>query len=124
MNKRFGKNDVIFLSLLAAMCIAVCVIIYAGGMKKGNYITITVDGKEYGAYSLLEDRTIPIGNPVTNTIVIRDGEAIMTDAECPDQLCVRQKAISYDKESIICLPNKIVVTVTGELQGNPDAVVN
>ncbi len=124
MNKRFGKNDVIFLSLLAMMCIVVCVVIYAGGMKKGSYITITVEGKEYGTYSLQEEQTIPVGEPVMNIVVIEDGKAMMMEADCPDQLCVRQKSISYDKESIICLPNKIVVTVTSEEEGELDAVVN
>lgn len=124
MNKRFGKNDVIFLSLLAIMCIAVCVVIYAGGMAKGSYITITVEGKEYGTYSLQEDQTIPVGKPVMNTVVIENGKAMMLEAGCPDQLCVKQKAISYDKESLICLPNKVVVTVTSEMQGELDAVVN
>ena len=124
MNKRFGKNDVIFLSLLAMLCIAVCIVIYAGGMIKGSYITITVEGKEYGTYSLQEDRTIPVGNPVLNTVVIKDGKAKMLEANCPDKLCINQKAICYDKESVICLPNKIVVTVISEVQGELDAVVN
>lgn len=124
MNKRFGKNDIIFLSVLAMLCVAVCVVIYAGGMTKGSYITITVDGKEYGMYSLQEDQVIPVGNPVLNTVVIEDGKAKMLEANCPDKLCVSQKAICFDKESVICLPNKIVVTVTSEVQGELDAVVN
>ena len=33
----------------------------------------------------------------------------MIRADCPDQLCVKQKAVSKNKESIICLPNKVVI---------------
>ena len=124
MNKRFGKNDVIFLSLLAVICVIACIAIYTGGMTNGSYITITIDGTEYGTYSLQENQTIPIGNPVRNTVVIQDGKAKMVEAECPDGLCVKQKEIYYDKESIICLPNKIVVTVTSEEESGLDAVVN
>lgn len=124
MNKRFGKNDVIFLSLLAVMCIIACLVIYKGGMTKGSYITITIDGQEYGTYSLQEEQTIPVGNSACNTIVIEDGKARMLEAKCPDGLCVKQKAICYDKESIICLPNKIVVTVTSEEESELDAVAN
>ena len=46
MNRRFGKNDVIFISLLAVFCIAVCVWVYKGGGVEGSNILITVDGKE------------------------------------------------------------------------------
>lgn len=124
MNKHFGKNDVIFLGLLAIVCFVVCIVIYGSNITKGAYLTITVDGKTYGTYSLLEEQTISVGNPVINTIVIEDGKAKMLEAECPDQLCVKQKEIFYDKESIICLPNKVVVTVTSDMQSELDAVVN
>ena len=54
---------------------------------------------------------------VTNTLEIRDGCADMTDADCPDKICVNQKAVSRPGETIVCLPNKVVVEVeadTGE----------
>ena len=35
-------------------------------------------------------------------------------SRCPDQICVHEKAISADGESIICLPNKIVVEVESD----------
>lgn len=44
--------------------------------------------------------------------MIRDGKADMKEADCPDKLCVHQKAISAENESIVCLPNRVVVTVT------------
>ena len=47
----------------------------------------------------------------------------MQDASCPDQLCVDQNEISYDKESIICLPNKVVVTVTSDIESDLDGIV-
>ena len=124
MNKCFGKNDVMFLSLLAVVCFWVCVFVYTGNVKKGAYLTITVDGEKYGTYSLLEEQTIFVGNPAINRIVIENGKAKMLEAECPDQLCVKQKEIVYDKESIICLPNKVVVTVTSGMQSELDAVAN
>ena len=48
----------------------------------------------------------------------------MTDADCPDQLCVHQKAASKNHESIICLPNKVVVEVDGSEEREFDAVAN
>lgn len=124
MNKRFGKNDVIFISFLVVFCIAVCVWVYKGGSVEGSTICITLDGVEYGTYSLLEEQTIVVEqNGAKNVIVIENGEAYMQDASCPDQLCVDQNEISYDKESIICLPNKVVITVTSDIESDLDGIV-
>ncbi|MBQ8518557.1 MAG: NusG domain II-containing protein [Agathobacter sp.] len=124
MNRRFGKNDVIFIGFLAMFCIAVCIWVYKGGAVEGSNIVITVDGKDYGTYSLLEEQTITIGEGETiNIIEIKDGKAYMREASCPDQLCVDQNEISFDKESIICLPNKVVITVISDVQSDVDGIV-
>lgn len=124
MYKRFGKNDVIFIGFLLVFCIAVCVAVYKGGAVKGNYISITIDGELYGTYSLYEDRTIEIGEgDHINHIEIKAGKAYMVYASCPDQLCVEQNEISYDKQSIICLPNKVVITVTSDDESDVDIIV-
>lgn len=124
MYKRFGKNDIVFIGFLALFCIAVCVLVYKGGAVEGSYVIITVDGKEYGTYSLLENQTITIGEGEhKNVIDIRDGKAYMTSASCPDQLCVNQNEIGFDKQSIICLPNKVVVTVTSDNKSDVDMII-
>ena len=124
MNRRFGKNDVIFISFLAVFCIAVCVWVYKGGAVEGSNIMITVDGKEYGTYSLFQEQIITIGEGETQNIIeIKGGKAYMKEASCPDQLCVDQNEISFDKESIICLPNKVVLTVTSDAESDVDGVI-
>lgn len=124
MTRRFGKNDVFFIGLLLIFCIASCVAVYKGAAVEGSSLTITVDGKVYGTYSLFEEQTITIeeGN-AKNVIVIEDGKAYMFHASCPDQLCVDQKAISFDKESIICLPNKVVLTVSSDKKSDVDLII-
>ena len=124
MNRRFGKNDVIFISFLAVFCIAVCVWVYQGASVEGSNILITVDGEEYGKYSLLEEQTITIENgDAKNIIEIKGGKAYMKEASCPDQLCVDQNDISFDKEAIICLPNKVVITVISDVQSEVDGII-
>ena len=46
----------------------------------------------------------------------------MEEADCPDRLCMRRGAIRYAGDSIICLPNKVVVEISGEDALNLDAV--
>lgn len=59
-----------------------------------------------------------------NRLRIQNGQAKMEWADCPDQLCVHQKAISRTGESIICLPNQVVVSVQGSKESELDGIVN
>ena len=33
----------------------------------------------------------------------------MTEADCPDHLCMKQKAVDSTGGTIVCLPNKVVI---------------
>ena len=114
----------IFISILAVFCITVSVAVYKGGAVEGSNITITVDGEMYGTYSLLEEQIIVLEEgDAKNVIEIKGGKAYMLEASCPDQLCVDQNEISFDKESIICLPNEVVITVTSDVESDLDGII-
>lgn len=84
----------------------------------GDTVKITVDGALYGVYSLSSDRTVDIvtgeNGEHLNRLVISGGKARMETADCPDGICVAHHPIFRDGESIVCLPNRVVVTVTIE----------
>ena len=78
-------------------------------VRQGHYgsIRITVNGEEYGTYSLSKDQVISIGD--TNVCEIKNGEVKMTEADYPDHLCMKQKAVDSTGGTIVCLPNKVVI---------------
>ena len=78
-------------------------------LRRGNYgtVRITINGEEYGTYSLSKDQIISIGD--TNVCEIRDGQVKMIEADCPDHLCMKQKAVGSAGVTIVCLPNKVVI---------------
>lgn len=81
---------------------------------QGGQVQVTVDGQVVMTLPLDTDTVVTVHGAVNdNTLTIADGTASMTDAGCPDRLCVHHGAISRTGESIICLPNRIVVTVVG-----------
>ena len=41
--------------------------------------------------------------------VIQNGEVFMENSNCKNQICVKHKKISRSGESIICLPNKVII---------------
>lgn len=122
--KRVSRNDVIFLSVLAVAAAVIFLVFSVAGGEEGARVVVTVDGEVYGTYSLLEEQEIPIiqDGVVTNLLVIKDGSADMTGADCPDKLCVHQKAISKNNETIVCLPNKVVVQVEGSKESGFDSI--
>ncbi len=113
MEKKTGKKEIILLIIIFAVILAVWIGYRMLKTDSGNLVRITVDGEEYGTYDLDEDQEIliEIDGEVTNTLVIGGGEADMIEADCPDQICVNMSAISAESETIVCLPNKIVVEV-------------
>ena len=116
MEVRSGSDRKKEIILLIIIFIAILAVWFGYRMWKpdsGNLVRVTVDGEEYGTYDLDEEQEIPIeiGGEVTNTLVIKDGGADMIEADCPDQICVNMDAISVESETIVCLPNKIVVEV-------------
>ena len=113
------KRDLIYLLIVMIIILFVCVIGYHAFSGKGDTVVIEIDGKCVGEYSLHEEREIylPDEENHTNVLTIADNKAYMSSADCPDKLCMKQKAISHNKETIVCLPNRIVVTVRSVSSG-------
>ena len=123
MKIKLEKRDKLLIVIV--VCVALCAFLahqIIGGDGAGK-VTVKVNGELKGTYSLAEDQTIEI-NGGTNILQIKNGKADMTEADCPDQLCVNQRAISRQGERIICLPHKVVVEVESSESSELDAVTN
>ena len=113
--KRSIRNDIIL--IICLLLISVIGMFYLFVLRKnGDTITVTVDGKNYGTYSLSQNITEDIytgkNKEQHNRLIIKDGKAYMDPATCPDGICVDHAPIFRDGESIVCLPNRVVITVT------------
>ncbi len=125
IKKRVQKADLLLIGILLLAGLAGMVFVGLQRKDTGTAVVITVDGAVYGTYDLSKDQTIPIKpklEKTSNTLEISDGRAKMTAADCPDKLCMHQKAAAKQGETIVCLPNKVVVEVQGEGQAEIDAV--
>ena len=78
----------------------------------GGGVQVRVAGEVVDTYSLDRNQTITIeGVGGTNLLVIENGTAAVTEADCPDALCVNMGRISRAGQSIVCLPHQVVVEV-------------
>lgn len=122
---RLFRNDIIFIVALLFI-VSLCGLCFYFLRGEGDKVVVTVDGKEYGTYSLTEDARVEIrtGAEAVNVLVIKDGQAYVETATCPDGICAGHKPISREGESIVCLPHKVVITVyVTEEKNAPDIVV-
>lgn len=116
------KNDWIMIALVIAIAAVFAGVHFVGKNSGSGCVEIQVNGENYGIYPLDVEKTVEIGD--TNRLEIKDGAAEMIWASCPDQVCVHHKKISRDGESIICLPNKVVVSAIDGEEPELDAVAN
>lgn len=108
------KNDLILVgALLVGLLVLVAVLMAT--KSSGAYAVVSVDGVEVAAFSLDQDITYEIEgyDGGHNTLVIKDGKAHLEDSSCPDHLCEHMGKIDKVGQSIICLPNRVVVEIRG-----------
>ena len=116
------KADIVLLVVLILFGAALSV---PAALWKGSGSTakITVNGRLFGTYNLNDDQTVEIKQDgKTNIVRIEDGKVLMESASCKNQVCVHTGRISHAGQSIVCLPNRVSVTIEGKEAGGYDAV--
>ena len=106
------RFDIIVVASLLILSLAVLLLVNLS-KEAGAYVEVTVDGNAAGKYALSIDGTYSL-NEGTNVLVIKNGEAYMNYSNCPDHTCENRGKIKHVGETIICLPNRITVTVIGD----------
>ena len=118
------KNDKVLIGIL----LVITFILFLGliFMRQGTVngeVVVLIEGKEYGRYSLSEDRRVGIpGRCGINVLTIENGEAWMSEAVCPDKICMDFGKIHYNTEMIVCRPGGIVVVIENGDTSELDAV--
>ncbi len=117
------KKD--WILIIIVLCVAACAYFSHQLLRNtgAGEVVVKVNGKLTGTYSLNEDQEITI-NEGSNVLEIKNGRADMVKADCPDQLCVHQRAVSVSNENIICLPNKVIVEIRSRTDSKIDTVTN
>lgn len=123
------KWDVaLIVSLLILSCIPAA-LFWASGQAasaNGTHAIIYVNGKKYKTIPLSEHHgtdTLTIRTSSGyNTILIRDEEIAIIDADCPDQVCVHEGFLKNPGQTSVCLPHKVMVEVQANDASDPDII--
>lgn len=85
-------------------------------IPSGERILIEVDGRPVYRLSLNEDRIVDVKGTIGVTKVeIKDHRVRVSEAPCPLKICIKQGWT--EKGAIICLPNRVVITIEGGEKG-------
>ncbi len=118
------KADLLFFIITLAAASVLWLVLRYLPQGSGTTAVVTVAGSEYGRYDLSEDLTVtlPGADGGYNVLTISGHSASVTDADCPDRLCVRQGMIAGQGASIVCLPHQMAVRIDQGKEGELDAV--
>lgn len=115
MSDKKKKRDLLLIAVILAIACILFVVFRIIYSEPPVQVEISVDGTLISTLNLNQDMELDIEgfNGGTNHLVIQDGQATMTDATCPDKVCVRTGQIHNTGQSIVCLPNRVIVMVIG-----------
>ena len=116
--KAAPKRGDLYLMVGCLLAALVCCCLWFLLRQDGGTVIVEQNGRETARYALSEDRTVRIeGEGGYNLLVIEGGEVYLSEADCPTQLCMKTGKIRYAGQSIVCLPHRLAVRITGGASG-------
>ena len=101
------KGDILLFLCIIVLSIA-CIFVFYTLKPDGKTVVIKQNNSIYGEYPLNTDTEIVLPH---NTVTVNDGEVYISFAECPDKVCFKHAPINKSGETIICLPNKVIIEI-------------
>lgn len=147
MKKYIRKADIILFILLVVCGMAASAVLAMSHSEagRGARVVIESNGSEFAEYSLYNDVTVTVPAPKQismdapdvggkkggadrydyyNIVEIKSGKVSVTEASCKNQVCVKHGSISRTGETIVCLPNRLVVRIEDPEGGGYDTVTS
>ncbi len=114
---------VILLAFALAMALLSALLYAKRG--EGSVVQIVQDGKvleEIDLSKVYEEYSFTVEAPGGgyNLVTVQPGRIRVSEADCPDQICVGQGWLSDRAAPIVCMPHKLMIMLKGE--GETDAV--
>jgi hypothetical protein len=116
-------GDCALLALLFALAVSLIFVLPASVISGGTEVIVRSGDRVVARYSLEEDRVFDVSGPLGDTVVeIEAGRAGIRSSPCPHKTCVRMGKIGREGGVVVCIPNKITVSVGNEQRDGLDAV--
>lgn len=119
----------IFIVILLAIISIALIFVLQNTRTDGRIARIYQDGQCIRTIDLDQveeayEFTVDGDNGAYNTIRVELGRIAIIEASCPDKVCVNTGYISDSLAPITCLPNRVIIRISGGNTGGMDAIAN
>lgn len=123
MRSKLKWGDFVIIGVVLALAAAIAAVLALSVSGDQLYAEVWQDNTLVERVQLTEetDRTIDLDGH--NVIVLSGRTARMQSADCRDQVCVRTGTLTHAGQVAVCLPNRVVLRITGETS-EIDAIVS
>lgn len=119
---RSRPGDLVLIGVIALFAV-VALTRYRFFAAEGAWVSIQAGDTTLQPIALAGTDTLSVTGPAGVTrIIIAGGSVRVDEAPCPRQICKAAGKISRAGESIICVPNRIVISVQGRRRTEIDAI--
>ncbi len=111
---RFRPGDAVAIAavVLLALGLLLAYALFSGGTENLR-VEIWQNGEKLRELPLGENAEVTLEGDYTNVVTVRDGRVAITRSNCPGEDCVHTGWISQGGRSIVCLPNRVEIRLTG-----------
>jgi len=111
---KFRPGDLIAAAAVVLLAVAVALAFLPGASAgEGGLVQVYLNGEAVAQLPLQKNAELEIEGNYTNIITVQDGRAAITHSDCPGADCVHSGWISGPGRSIVCLPNRVEIRISG-----------
>ena len=112
---KFNRYDAVVAAIVALLAVAVALWFYLPKTQSSELtVVISTGGEETERVKLNNFTEATVTHNGYTLRITADGSGVrVTDSDCPTQDCVRTGTISRSGQSIVCLPARIIIQLTG-----------
>lgn len=110
----FRRGDFAAILLVAAVAVMTLAAFFPGSEAEKSTVQIFQDGWMIRECPLDENAMFQVIGEYKNIVTVENGRVSITDSDCPGRDCVYSGWIDSAGRSVVCLPNRVEIRVTGE----------
>ena len=121
--KLITKFDIFLISFIVLLTVGYFV--FRSFSDNKAFAEIYFDGEIVDTVNLAEkeEKKIITGENSSVVIVAKDGKIYFEQSPCPDKVCIKSGKLSKNGDFASCLPEKVVIKISGAQGNEPDAIV-